>query len=135
MADTYTDLHRARLNIKSLSSHYYNNNKLNYLIKNVSDVGLGFSEPHGEHLGSFNGDKVCLALVGNGLSQKGFPTARGTVEQHASRRRHPKLQELVRILDRVLRKARIDKLLFVWRFCVCMYGCEYECAFHLNELL
>lgn len=37
------------------------------LVKYVPHVGLRLSEPHGQQLGPLDGDKVGLALVGNGL--------------------------------------------------------------------
>lgn len=73
-----------------------------HLIKHLSDVGLGLSEPHGEHLRAFNGHKVCLALVGDGLGQQGLSTARGAIEEHATGRSHSELQELVWVLDWIL---------------------------------
>lgn len=73
-----------------------------HLIKHLPDVGLRLSEPHGEHLGAFDGHKVCLALVGDGLGQQGLPTAWRAVEEHAAGRSHAELQELVRVLDGIL---------------------------------
>lgn len=59
-------------------------NKLKYshLVKDLSDVGLRFSKPHGEQLRSFNGDEICLALVGNGFGQQSLTTTRGAIKQH-----------------------------------------------------
>lgn len=85
-----------------------------HLIKDISDIGLRFSKPHGQHLRSLNWDKVRLALIGNGLSQEGFPTAWRTVEQHATRWGHSKLQELVWVLDRVLMRARWRLMGYWW---------------------
>lgn len=73
-----------------------------YLVKHFSDIGLRLSKPHGEHLGAFNGHKVCLALVGDGLGQQGLSTARGAVEEHTTGRSHAELQELVWVLDWIL---------------------------------
>ena len=73
-----------------------------YLVKDVSDVGLGLSKPHGEQLRTLDGDEVGLALVGNGFGQEGLTTARGAVEQDAFGRRHAKLQELLWVFHWVL---------------------------------
>lgn len=73
-----------------------------YLVKDFSDVGLRFSKPHGEHLRAFNGHKVGLALVGDGLGQQGLSTARGSVEEDTAGRSHAELQELVWVLDWIL---------------------------------
>lgn len=77
-----------------------------YLVKDLSDVGLGLSEPHGEQLGSFDGDEVCLALVGNGFGQQSLTTTRGTIEQHTLGWGHAKLEELVWVLHWVLESRR-----------------------------
>ena len=53
-------------------------------------------------LSHLDGDEVSLALVGNGLGQKSFPATRGPVEQNPLRGGHPKLEELLRVLHRVL---------------------------------
>lgn len=72
------------------------------LVKDLSDVGLRLSKPHGEQLGSFDGDEVCLALVGNGFGQQSLTAARGPIEQHAFGWCHSKLEELVWVLHWVL---------------------------------
>lgn len=54
-----------------------------YLVKDLPDVSLGLSKPHGEKLRSFNGDEVGLALIGNGLGQQGLTATRRPVEQHS----------------------------------------------------
>lgn len=98
-----------------------------HLIKDISDIGLRFSKPHGQHLWSLNWDKVCLALIGNGLSQEGFPTAWRTVEQHATRWGHSKLQELVWVLNRVLMIARWGLMGYWWDSHLQVWT-EWECV-------
>ena len=75
---------------------------MSYLVKDLPDISLRLSEPHGEKLRSFDGDEVGLALVGNGLGQQGLTATRGPVEQHSLRRGHTELQELIRVLHWVL---------------------------------
>lgn len=72
------------------------------LVKDLSDVGLRLSKPHGEQLWAFDGDEVCLALVGNGFGQQSLPTTRWSIEQHALGWCHSKLEELVWVLHWVL---------------------------------
>lgn len=55
-----------------------------YLVKNVTDIGLTFSKPHGEQLRPLDGDKIGLALIRNGLGQEGLATARRSIEEHTS---------------------------------------------------
>ena len=57
-----------------------------------------------------DGDEVCLALVGNGLGQQGLATTRRTVEQNSLRGSHAKLEELLRMLHRVLQQQRTNSL-------------------------
>ena len=40
------------------------------LVENVSDVGLAFTKPHRQQLGTLDRDEVGLALVGDGLGQQ-----------------------------------------------------------------
>mmetsp|Transcript_8630 Transcript_8630/g.23422 ORF Transcript_8630/g.23422 Transcript_8630/m.23422 type:complete len:303 (-) Transcript_8630:1626-2534(-) len=56
---------------------------LTRLVENIPHVGLRFSEPHGQELRTFDGDKVGLALVGDCLGQKRLPASRGPIEEHA----------------------------------------------------
>lgn len=73
-----------------------------HLVKDLSDVGLRLSKPHGEQLRSFDRDEIRLALVGNGFSQQCLTTSRGTIEQHTLGWGHAKLEELVWVLNWVL---------------------------------
>ena len=65
-----------------------------------------------------DGDEVGLALVCDGLGQQGLPTAGGTVEEHPFGRRHPKLEELLRVFHRVLSVCVV---------CVCVGECVCVC--------
>ena len=47
------------------------------LVEDVSDIGLGFTEPHGEKLGTFDGDEVGLTLIGNATLQSASWTTIG----------------------------------------------------------
>ena len=49
-----------------------------------------------------DGDEVGLALVGYGLGQQGLTTARWAIEENTLGRGHPKLEELLWELNRVL---------------------------------
>ena len=73
------------------------------LVKDFPDVGLAFSEPHGEHLRSFDADEVGLALVGDGLGEQGLTATRGSVEKHTLARGHSEFEELFRVLNWVLK--------------------------------
>ena len=35
------------------------------LVKDISDIGLGFTKPHGKKLGTLDRDEIGLTLVGN----------------------------------------------------------------------
>lgn len=83
-----------------------------YLVKDLSDIGLRLSKPHGEQLRSFDRDEICLALVGNGFGQKSLTTTRRAIEQHTLGWGHAKLEELVRVLNWVLKKEIGKKLKF-----------------------
>lgn len=72
------------------------------LVKDLSDVGLRLSKPHGEQLRSFDRDEICLALIGDGFGQQSLTTTRGTVEQHTLGWGHAKLEELVWVLHWIL---------------------------------
>lgn len=48
------------------------NINVSHLVENVSHVSLGFTEPHGQQLGTLDRDEVGLALVGDRLSQQSF---------------------------------------------------------------
>jgi hypothetical protein len=63
------------------------------LVKDIADIGLGLSEPHGKELGTLDGDEVGLALVGNTasqqdytsdlrLGQQGLSGTRGSIEEN-----------------------------------------------------
>lgn len=80
-----------------------------YLVKDLSDIGLRLSKPHGEQLRSLDGDEVCLALVGNGFGQQSLTTTRGTIEQHTFGWGHAKLEELVWVLHWVLNLRRLKE--------------------------
>lgn len=73
-----------------------------HLVKDLSDIRLRLSKPHGEQLWSFDGDEVCLALVGDGFGQQSLTTTRWTIEQHTLGWGHAKLEELVWMLHWVL---------------------------------
>lgn len=73
-----------------------------YFVEDVTDIGLALTEPHGQELGTLDGDEIGLALVGNGLGQQGLTTSRRAVEEHTTRGLHAKLQELLGMLHRVL---------------------------------
>ncbi len=49
-----------------------------------------------------DGDKVSLTFIGNGFRQQSLATSWGTVEQNTFRGGHTKLEELLRVLNRVL---------------------------------
>lgn len=83
--------------------------KLSHLVKDLSDIGLRFSKPHGEKLRSLDGDEICLALVGNGFGQQSLTTTRRTIEQHTLGWGHAKLEELVWVLHWIL-KVRIREV-------------------------
>ena len=53
-----------------------------------------------------DGDKVGLAFVGNGLCQQRLTAARRPVEQHPLAGSHSKLQELFRVLHRILKERK-----------------------------
>ena len=72
------------------------------LLEDVTDIGLGLTEPHGEELGALDGDEVGLALVGNGLGHEGLTATGRAVEQHALGGAHAELLELLGMLDGVL---------------------------------
>jgi len=76
--------------------------RIYYLIKYLSDVGLGLPKPLGEQLGALDGDEVGLALVGNGLGQQGLAAPGRPVEEHPARGHHAELEELLGVLDGVL---------------------------------
>jgi len=50
------------------------------LIENLSDVRFRFSEPHGQQLWTFYGNKVRLALVCDGFGEEGFTASRRAVK-------------------------------------------------------
>merc|ERR1719488_452295 len=74
------------------------------LLEELAHVRLGLAEPHREELGPLDRDEVGLALVGDGLGEERLAAARRAVEEHALRRRHPELLELVGELDGVLHR-------------------------------
>lgn len=83
-----------------------------HLIKDLSDICFRLSKPHREQLRSFDGDEICLALIGNGFGQQSLTTTRGTIEQHTLGWGHAKLEELVWVLHWVLnKKKKIIKIL------------------------
>ncbi len=47
-------------------------------------------------------DKVGLTFIGNGLGQQSLSTPWGTIEQNTLRGGHTKLEEFLRVLNRVL---------------------------------
>jgi hypothetical protein len=51
-------------------------------------------------------DKICLAFISYGFSQQGLSASRGAIEQHSLRGGHPKLKELLRVLNRILYKDK-----------------------------
>lgn len=73
-----------------------------YLVKDFPDVGLRLSKPHSEQLRTLDGDEVGLALISNGFSQQGLPTARRSIEQYSLGGCHAKLEEFVWVLHRIL---------------------------------
>lgn len=74
------------------------------LVEHVADVRLGLSEPHGQQLGTLDRDKVRLALVRDRLGEQRLSRSGRAVEQDTLRRRHAVLEELFRVLDRVLHR-------------------------------
>mmetsp|Transcript_2596 Transcript_2596/g.7814 ORF Transcript_2596/g.7814 Transcript_2596/m.7814 type:complete len:353 (+) Transcript_2596:315-1373(+) len=86
---------------------------LTSLVKHLTHVRLGLSKPHGEKLGTLDGDEVGLALVGNGLCEERLSASRGSVEQHSLRWLHSKLLKHFRMLHGVLYsllKLEFDRL-------------------------
>ena len=47
-------------------------------------------------------DKIGLTFIGNGLGQQGLSTSWGTIKQNTLRGGHTELEELLRVLNRVL---------------------------------
>ena len=76
--------------------------RLARLVEHVAHVRLRLAEPHGEQLGALDRDEVGLALVGDGLGEQRLAAAGRAVEEDAARRRHAELEELLRMLDRIL---------------------------------
>ncbi|GIX64830.1 uncharacterized protein BcabD6B2_42650 [Babesia caballi] len=79
------------------------------LVEQLTDVGLGLPEPHGEQLRPLDGYEVGVALVRNGLGQQRLAAPGRAIEEHALARGLPELPELLRMLHRVL--DRLDQLL------------------------
>src|SRR5262249_11763201 len=72
------------------------------LVENVPNVALRLTKPHAEQFGPLDRDEIGSAFVGDRLGKESFTGTWGTVEEHTARRRHAKLEELLRVLDGVL---------------------------------
>ena len=72
------------------------------LVKNVAHVRLRLAEPHCQQLRPFDRDEVGLALTGDRLRQQRLSASGRPIEEDAARRFHAELEELVRMLHRVL---------------------------------
>lgn len=72
------------------------------LVKDVTNVGLGLTEPHAQQLRTLDGDEVGSALIGDSLGQHSLTGTGGTVEQDTTGWRETKLEELFRVVDGVL---------------------------------
>lgn len=81
-----------------------------HLIKDLTNISLRLSKPHGQKFRSFDGNEVGLALIGNGLGQESFTTTWRPIEQHTLGWSHTKLQEFVRMLHWVLKGIRKSQL-------------------------
>lgn len=79
------------------------------LVEHLSDVCLALSEPHGEQLGSLDGDEVGRRLVRDGLGQQSLSASRRSEEQAATRRLLTVFEEDLRMLERPL--DHFDELL------------------------
>ena len=53
-----------------------------------------------------DGDEVGLAFIGNGLRQQRLTAAGRSVEQHSLAGSHAELQELFRVLHRILKERK-----------------------------
>lgn len=78
--------------------------KMTYLVKDLTDISLGFSKPHGEQFWALDWDEIGLALIGNGLGQQGFTTTWWSIEQHTLGWGHAKLKEFVWMFHWVLKQ-------------------------------
>ena len=52
------------------------------LVKNLTDIGLTLTKPHGKQLRFLHTDEVSLALISNCLGQQSLSTARRAVKQN-----------------------------------------------------
>lgn len=95
-----------RIKMDNMHQSFMTPSQYSHLVKDLSDVGLRLSKPHGEQLRSFDGDEICLALIGDGFGQQSLTTTGGTVEEHTFGWGHAKLEELVWMLHWVLNLRR-----------------------------
>ena len=86
--------------------------------EHVTNIRLGFSEPHSEKFWTIYRDEVGLALVGNGLGHEGLTATGRTVEEDTLTGGHTELFKLLRMLHGVLNELlevtlweRVRKLL------------------------
>ena len=75
---------------------------MTHFVEDVPDVGLRFTEPHGEKFGSLDGDEVGLALVGDSFSQERFTATGRTVEEDTAGRLHTEFEELFGMFHGIL---------------------------------
>ncbi len=91
---------------KFVRNYLIENSKMTYLVKDLTDISLGFSKPHGEQFWALDWDEIGLALIGNCLGQQGFTTTWWSIEQHTLGWGHAKLKEFVWMFHWVLKKGQ-----------------------------
>jgi hypothetical protein len=77
---------------------------LTSLLKDITDIGFTFSEPHGKKLWPFHRNKVGLAFICNGLCHEGLTATGWAIKENTLTGAHSKLFKLLRVLNRVLHK-------------------------------
>mmetsp|Transcript_14642 Transcript_14642/g.35077 ORF Transcript_14642/g.35077 Transcript_14642/m.35077 type:complete len:430 (+) Transcript_14642:982-2271(+) len=69
------------------------------LVEQITDVGLGTTEPHIQKLRTLDGNEIGSALVGNGLGHEGLTASGRAVEKNTARCLHTKLLKQASVLD------------------------------------
>jgi hypothetical protein len=76
--------------------------RLPSLVKNLTDIGLALTKPHGEQFRTLHTDEVSLAFISDCLGQQSLATARRAIKQNTLRRRHAKLFKFIWMLHWIL---------------------------------